>query len=174
MPDSLSQIEDYHNRRLTTENEYILLKKFFPMTQATVLPGIRAHILRNLMYISWCSFANARTGTTPTTRSPGCACIAQTYVDFLNETQKDLPASVGVINTTLAIRNTYADRVLRCFDRRQVSRTSTCGKPCSIHTLGLALYANSVFLLASWTFLQFSEYLLPQSGLLPQKAHQEE
>ena len=158
VPDSLSQIDDYHNRRLTTENEYILLKKFFPMTQATVLPGIRAHILRNLMYISWCSFANARTGTTPTTRSPGCACIAQTYVDFLNETQKDLPASVGVINTTLAIRNTYADRVLRCFDRRQVSRTSTCGKPCSIHTLGLALYANSVFLLASWTFLQFSEY----------------
>ena len=156
--DGLSQIDDLRNRRLMTDAEYTTLTAAFPLQQSQLLPDFQARLLRNLLRISWCSLDNARVGTTPTTRSPGCACIGQTYLDFLNETQTGVSVAATVINTTLATRTAYSERVLRCFDRRQVSRTSSCGKLCSVHALGLALYANSVFLLASWAFLQFSEY----------------
>ena len=156
--DGVAQIDDFYNRRILSNATYVQSKLDFALYQPVLAASLRRELLRNLMYISWCSHPNARANTTPATRSPGCACIAQTYAEFTNETQYGVPAGIDLINTTKAVRDRYSERVLRCFDRRQVSRTSSCGNMCSVHSLGLALYANSVFLLASWAFLQFSEY----------------
>lgn len=156
--DGVAQLEDLRNRRIITESDFVQQRALFLDAQAQMQPIARGQILTNLMRISWCSLDNALSNTTPATRSPGCACIAQTYLGFLNETQTGVAATTMLINTTAAVRDKYSEQILRCFDKRQVSRTSTCGRMCSVHTLGLALYANSVFLLASWTFLQFSEY----------------
>ena len=156
--DGLAEIDDLFNRRVFSNTTYVEGKKNFALYQPFLTLELQRKILKNLMFVSWCSHPNARVNTTPATRSPGCMCIAQTYLDFTNETQYKVSAGVDLINTSKAVRDKYSEQVLRCFDKRQVSRTSTCGKMCSVHTLGLALYANSVFLLASWTFLQFSEY----------------
>jgi hypothetical protein len=156
--DGVAQLEDFRNRRVITEREFAQQLPLFLNAQAQMQAIAQAQLLPSLMRISWCSLGNARFNTTPATRSPGCACIAQTYLGFLNETQEGVPPTSLIINTTVAVREKYSEQLLRCFDRRQVSRTSSCGRLCSVHTLGLALYANSVFLLASWTFLQFSEY----------------
>jgi hypothetical protein len=157
--DGVAEFDDLFNRGIISNQTYVRDRNSLASYFATYFKvDLQQKILKNLMYISWCSHSNARVNTTPATRSPGCMCIAQTYLDFTNETQYKVAAGVDLINTSKAVRDKYSEQVLRCFDKRQVSRTSTCGKMCSVHTLGLALYANSVFLLASWTFLQFSEY----------------
>jgi hypothetical protein len=63
-----------------------------------------------------------------------------------------------VVNTSLRAREKYGSEVMTCFDRRQVSRTQSCGLVCSTHSGGLVLYVNIVFFLAICAYLVFSEY----------------
>lgn len=116
-------------------------------------------LLWNLMRLSWCSYPNALPGTTPVTRSPGCQCIGNVYLRFVTETFGNGTNVRGdVVNTTLAQRDKYGSDVLTCFDRRQVSRTQTCGLVCSTHSAGLMLYVNIVTFLALFGYLVFSEH----------------
>lgn len=107
-------------------------------------------LLQRLMTGSWCAYPNARLGSTPTTRNTGCACIASTYLDFVRETEN------MTSNVTLGMREKFAGRVLSCVDQRLVSKTDTCGRPCTVHPMGLMLYSNDVVFLVCVSYLMFA------------------
>lgn len=107
-------------------------------------------LLQRLMVVSWCAYPNALESATPTTRNGGCKCIASRYQEFVLATVN------MTANITLAVREKYALKVLECVDQRQVSRTTVCGRACSLHPMGLMLYANEVLFLISLAYLIFS------------------
>jgi hypothetical protein len=104
-------------------------------------------ILSRLYRVSGCSFPDALPGSTPATRSQGCACIAKTYVDFVLATAK------MYTNVTRAARDEASDAVLRCMDRRVTWRTWGAGEVWTVHPLALALYSNGVFFLVCFAYL---------------------
>ena len=161
-PDGFAQVEDLHNRRLIPDSDFTMLKTAWPVMEKAMIDADRPLLLRRLMRISWCSLGStALRGTTPATRTPGCSCIAQAYAGFLNETLDAMvPQNASLIVAQPSVRDKYADKVVRCFDQRQVSRSKTCGRMCSVHAIALVLYANSVFLLACLGYLLFSEHAL--------------
>ena len=61
-----------------------------------------------------------------------------------------------MFNTSLDLRNRYGDNLMSCFDRRVVTRTKSCGKQCSVHSIGLVVYTNSVLFLTCVAYLLFS------------------
>lgn len=163
VPDSEQEWQDARNRRLISQSEYDLAVSALPALSA----GLRAlngpSLLWNLLRLSWCSYPNALPGTTPITRSPGCACIGKAYLGFIQETAGNR-SGVAVINTTLAQRDKYGSEVMTCFDQRQVSRTQSCGLVCSTHSAGLVLYVNIVTFLALCGYLLFSEHAVVLNG----------
>ena len=159
-PDGLPQWEDMHNRRLISDKDFASVQTMWPVSEKAMLDAERPSLLRRLMRLSWCSMGStALPGKTPATRTPGCACIAQAYAGFLNETLDAMvPKNASNITCPSSLRDKYSDKVVRCFDQRQVSRTKTCGRMCSVHAIALVLYTNSVFLLACLGYLLFSEH----------------
>ena len=159
IPDSVQEWQDLRNREMISSQEY----DFVVSNLAFDLDRVRqleANLLWRILRISWCSYPNALPGTTPVTRSPGCACIAQSYLGFVRDSMNASLPNTGenLINTTVNIRDKYSEQVLTCFDRRQVSRTQTCGLVCSVHLGGVVLYANIVLLLSLLSYLLFSEH----------------
>lgn len=104
-------------------------------------------LLVRLLRVSRCSFPDAVAGTTPVTRSPGCACIADSYVRFVRHTSN----MTG--NVTAAARNDAADRVQRCMDRRVTWRAWAAGSLWTIHPVALAFYCSAVLFLVSVAYL---------------------
>lgn len=150
-----------------------LSTQFFSRFVGTVFPNtttnlprevvVSAHnyvdprILVRLFRVSSCSFPDALAGSTPATRSPGCACIANAYVDFIRATAKMFA------NVTHAAREDASDAVLRCMDRRVTWRTWGAGEGWTVHPLALALYSNGVFFLVCFAYLLsfYHESLFP-------------
>jgi hypothetical protein len=162
IPDSLQEWQDLRNRRLISAADYDRIASSLPALDGIRLLQNQGSLLWRLLRISWCSYPNALAGTTPTTRSPGCECIGNAYVGFIRETIGNLSGSglqnMAVVNTSLQARQKYGSEVITCFDRRQVSRTQSCGLVCSTHSGGLVLYVNIVTFLALCAYLAFSEY----------------
>lgn len=104
-------------------------------------------LLVRLQRISRCSFPDAVAGTTPVTRSPGCACIADTYLRFVRATAN----MTG--NVTAAARGEAADRVVRCMDKRVTLRSWGAGSVWTIHPVALAFYSSGVFFLVCTAYL---------------------
>ena len=160
-PDSLQEWQDLLNRRVITSQEYdSALSQPVQAAGIAWVRGKEGSLLWRLLRTSWCSYPNALPGTTPVTRTPGCDCIAQSYLGFVRDSMNVAPGSVSasVGNSTVAIRDKYSQEVLKCFDRRQVRRTQTCGLVCSIHLAGVILYVNIIMLLSLVTYLLFSEH----------------
>lgn len=104
-------------------------------------------LLTRLFRVSGCSFPDALAGATPATRSPGCACIAQTYVDFILATGR------MANNVTQKARDAAGDQVLRCMDRRVGWRTWVAGEGWTVHLMALALYSNGILFLVCMAYL---------------------
>jgi hypothetical protein len=104
-------------------------------------------LLFRLLAISGCSFPDAPLGETPLTRSPGCQCIGDAYVAFVTASEN------MTTNVSLAVRDAGADEAMRCLDRRVVWHTWGAGRDWTIHPLGLAVFADGVFLLLCAAFL---------------------
>lgn len=155
-PDSLQEWQDIRNRRLISAASYDAAVAVFNASTQQLLSLHRGDLLWNVLRVSWCSYPNALAGTTPTTRSPGCACIGKAYLDFIRETAGNRTGAV-TINTTLAARDKYGAQALTCFDQRQVSRTQTCGLVCTTHAMDLMLFINSITFLFLCAYLLFSE-----------------
>jgi hypothetical protein len=165
-PDTLQEWQDLRNRRLITSKDYDSVVQALPALEETRFRENGGSLLWNLLRISWCSYPNALPNRTAVTRSPGCECIGRAYLGFILETMGNvtsLPAST-VVNTTAAARDKYGSEVVSCFDKRQVSRTQTCGLVCSTHLAGLVLYANIVMFLALCAYLVFSEHSVVLKG----------
>lgn len=156
-PDSLQEWQDLRNRRMISTASYDAEAAVFNAKTQQLLSLRRGDLLWNVLRVSWCSYPNALPGTTPATRSPGCACIGKTYVDFVRETAGNRTGAVTV-NTTLAARDKYGAQAMTCFDQRQVSRTQTCGLVCTTHAMDLMLFINSVTFLFLCAYLLFSEH----------------
>ena len=113
-------------------------------------------MLHELLLLAWCTTGPPIPGVLPANRAPGCRCVADVYLDFINET---LPArnssNLTVVQVAQEVRQRYGDRVYRCWDRRQVVRTRTCGRMCTTHVAGLALFANTVLFLTSVAYILF-------------------
>lgn len=159
IPDSMQEWQDLRNREVITPAQYDLMAANKGLDDQRVLHNSKS-LLWSLLRISWCSYPNALPGTTPITRSPGCDCIAKSYLGFVRDSLNSSRLLVGdvTVNSTAAIRDKYSEQVLTCFDQRQVSRTQTCGLVCSIHLAGVVLYANIVMFLSLLSYLLFSEH----------------
>jgi hypothetical protein len=148
---SLEQYEDMRHRGLITGAQFANVSASFSATNLASLVAGHPSVLYRLLSAAECTVPNARPQTTPASRSPGCQCIADTYLAFVNET----------VNTSgrvpAEVRTRYASRVLGCLDRRVTRKTATCETMCSIHPVGLALYSNTVLFLSCLAFLLFSE-----------------
>ena len=145
MRNTLADYQDLVSRGLLTEAD-LLNASAASEDQWKTDPSL----LQRLMVASWCAYPNARPGSTPTTRTTGCACIAARYLEFVR-------ASANMTsNVSLAVRETFSGKVLSCIDQRQVSKTTTCGRSCSLHPMALMLYANELLLLISVTYLVFT------------------
>ena len=135
-------------------------------------------ILRQLMRLSWCSSGFPRGDELPVNRTPGCECIANAYVDFvrsavaanttsrqaLNASNQTVTvvsrgvtvAGKNVIYVSSDIRQRVGDAVYRCWDVRQVTRDASCGRVCTTHVVGLALFADLVLFLVCVSFVAFT------------------
>lgn len=165
VPDTPQEWQDLRNRRLLSPAEYDAATSSLPALYASMQALKGGSLLWNLLRLSWCSYPNALPGTTPITRSPGCECIGRAYLGFIRETLGNISGSPGdIINSTLAQRDKYGSEVVTCFDRRQVSRTQTCGLICSTHSAGLVLYVNIITFLALSGYLVFSEHAVVLRG----------
>lgn len=138
---TLWQLEELLSRGLISQarfdNASALLLKPVPQNPS---------LLYRLLSKADCTAPDAIPGTTPVTRSPGCQCIADTYLGFVRETVNMSS------NVTSEMRTKYGGQVLRCLDRRVTRRTSTCKSFCSVHPIGLALYSNSAIFLSCAAF----------------------
>jgi hypothetical protein len=145
----LSTLEDYQNLYDRGLIPYSILQN------ATVQPPDQwksnPSLLQKLLTVSMCAYPSAPPGATPTTRSSGCSCIGSTYVDFVRAA-----SNKTVSNISLDIRTQFGNQILSCVDQRQVTKTSTCGKACRLHPLGLILYSNSVIMLTCLAYLVFT------------------
>jgi hypothetical protein len=104
-------------------------------------------LLFRLLAVSGCSFPDAPLGETPLTRSPGCQCIGDAYVAFVTASEN------MTTNVSRAVRDAGAEEAMRCLDRRVVWHTWGAGRDWTIHPLGLAVFADGVFLLLCAAFL---------------------
>ena len=156
--DSLDAVRDMRDRRLVSNSNFNSVAPTFVATENVRLASFRPSLLWNLLRVSWCSVNSAIPGATPVTRSAGCDCIANQYLGFVIEARNASGnlATGGIFNTSLALRTKYSDNLMSCFDRRIVTRTKTCGKQCSVHSIGLVLYTNSVIFLTCVAYLLFS------------------
>ena len=136
---------------------------FFGVNQAILTQPVEVmshhfkdpRLLVRLFRISGCSFPDAVSGTTPATRSPGCACIADTYLRFVRATAN------MTSNVTLALRDEASDRVMRCMDRRVTWQAWAAGSVWTIHLSALAFYSSGIlFLVCSAFLLSFHHYEL--------------
>lgn len=148
---SLGQYEDMRDRGLITDAQFANVSASFDLMDLDALAETHPSVLYRLLSTAECTVPNARPQTSPASRSPGCQCIADTYLAFVDETDN---ASSRIPSE---VRTRYAGRVLRCLDRRVTRKTATCGAVCSLHPVGLALYSNTVLFLSCLAFLLFSE-----------------
>lgn len=84
-----------------------------------------------------------------------------------NGTNQTVLVGVNVTNTTLVsrtlsvvdvgqeLRRRVGDRVYRCWDLRQMTRALSCGRICTTHVVGLALFANIVLFLTCFAYVAF-------------------
>ena len=155
-PETLWEIEDLERRGLITAEQLRVAS-----ANASSLANDPS-LLRRVLRLAWCT-AWPGVGSLPADRAPGCRCIANAYLDFVNLTGR--PAS-GVAHVPQAHRDEVGDRVFRCWDQRQMRRSRACGDVCKTQVLGLSVFANVVLFLASSAFLlsvglrrmQFSAY----------------
>jgi len=155
-PETLWEIEELERRGLITAEQLRVAS-----ANATFLANDTS-LLRRVLRLAWCT-AWPGVGSLPADRAPGCRCIANAYLDFVNLTGR--PAS-GVAQVPQAHRDEIGDRVFRCWDQRQMRRSRACGDVCKTQVLGLSIFANVVLFLASSAFLlsvglrrmQFTEY----------------
>jgi len=104
-------------------------------------------LLVRLFRISGCSFPDAVSGTTPVTRSPGCACIADTYLRFVKTTAN------MTSNVTQTARNDASDAIVRCMDRRVTWQAWAAGSVWTIHPVALAFYSSGILFLVSCAYI---------------------
>jgi hypothetical protein len=122
-----------------------------------VAQGSGASLLSHLLSIAGCTFPDAIPGTTPITRSKGCRCIGDAYLDFVR-------AAVNTTqNVSAAVREAGASSVLRCVDRRVTWHSWGGGEWWSVHPLGLMVYCQCLTLLGCLAFLLafHHEYVFP-------------
>ena len=124
-------------------------------------------LLHRLLRASWCSSGGvARTDLLPARRNPGCRCISDAYLALIQET---LPANasnftngsttvLATVNVSADVRRRVGDRVFRCWDQRQVTRTRHCGNFCTTHVAGMALFANIVLFLTCVSYIAFRSF----------------
>lgn len=119
-------------------------------------------LLHRLLRASWCSSGVARTDLLPARRNPGCRCISDAYLALIQETLPANASNYTLNGSVLATVNVSADsgrragdRVFRCWDQRQVTRTRHCGNFCTTHVAGMALFANIVLFLTCMAYIAF-------------------
>ncbi len=125
--------------------------------------GSSMGLLYRLLSLSGCAFPDAIPGQTPVSRSKGCLCIGNAYLDFVR-------ASVNMSsNVSLAVREAGAGTVLRCMDRRVTWRTWGGGRWWSLHPLGIMAYCQFVFFLGCLAFILSFRHEFLFSGKTPQQ-----
>lgn len=67
-------------------------------------------------------------------------------------------SALAVINVSSDARQRAADKVYRCWDQRQVTRTRHCGKVCTTHVGSLALFANIILFLTCVSYLSYRTF----------------
>ena len=77
--ETLEELEDLERRGLITSSQF---KNF-----SAPDPNLDPSLLHRLMVMSWCSSGPGVPGTTPATRTPGCQCIADAYLDLVSSRQ---------------------------------------------------------------------------------------
>lgn len=117
--------------------------------------AIEPSLLRQLMRQSWCSTGASQAGTFPANRTPGCQCIAQAYLDFVRSSLPADATNQTVVNVSAEVRQRVSDKVYRCWDQRQVTRSVSCGRICTTHVVGLALFASIVLFLVCVSYVAF-------------------
>jgi hypothetical protein len=143
-PQTLEEKEDLERRGLVVWQPYTLSK-------VSDSPSL----LYRLMLLSWCSSGPPQAGILPAGRTPGCKCIADTYLDFVNVTKPANATNATIVYPSADVRRLYGDRVYRCWDRRMVTRSTSCGRTCTTHVAGLSLFANLILLISCGSFLLF-------------------
>jgi hypothetical protein len=132
----------------------------FPAQIVTAAPDFQdQRILSRLLSVSGCSFPDAMPGYTPWNRSPGCRCIGDAYVSFINATRKT------PTNVSESARNTAAGDVLRCMDRRVTSHSWVAGEDFTVHPVAVALYLNCVVFLVCLAFILTVQAARPSDAL---------
>ena len=137
-----------------------LVLQGLPTSVVVSAPGLTdPRLLSRLLSVSGCSFPDALPGATPTTRSAGCRCIAESYLGFVK-------ASANMTtNITAAVRERGGAEALKCLDRRVTWHTWGAGDMWTIHPVGLAFYSSSILFLTCVGFLIpfYHQHLFPES-----------
>lgn len=155
-PETLPELEDLERRGLIPKGGVAQMAK--NVSSVNDDPSL----LRRLLRLAWCT---SWPGTTalPADRTPGCRCIANAYLEFVNVSWRN---ATGLTNVSLEHRERVADRVYRCWDQRQVRRSRACGDICKTQVVGLSMFANLVMFLACISYVmcsnvQDSRYSVP-------------
>jgi hypothetical protein len=167
---TLDELEDAERRGLISAS-WLVLRKAGLQTNWT----LERSLLKRVMMASWCSSGPGIRDTLPADRTPGCRCIADAYLEFVNTSR---PGS-GVAVVPADVRDRIAARVYRCWDLRLVRRSRACGDVCKLNLLGLPLFTNIVLFLSciafvlsfhagqlSWSSFQVKALLWVAGGLL--------
>jgi hypothetical protein len=110
-------------------------------------------LLERLMRMSWCSSGLGSPGSFPAYRTPGCRCIADAYLALVNETTPVNATILTVVNVSKEVGERIGNRVYRCWDQRQVTRSKMCGKLCTTHVASLGVFANAIMFLLCAAFI---------------------
>lgn len=147
-PETLWELEDLERRGLISSDALALMARNVSMVADD------PSLLRRVLRLAWCT---AWPGTTalPADRTPGCRCIANAYLDFVNVTGRPANGTVNVSGLA-EHRERVADRVFRCWDQRQVRRSRACGNVCKTQVVGLPMFANLVMFLACISYVVYS------------------
>ncbi len=142
-PETLWELEDLERRGLISGEQLRLVAPNVSSVSAD------PSLLRRVLRLGWCT-SWPGTSRLPADRTPGCRCIANAYLEYVNFTGR--PGS-GVAVVPQQHREAVGDRVYRCWDQRQVRRSRACGDVCKTQVLGLSVFANIVLFLACAAFL---------------------
>lgn len=141
--ESLEELDDLQRRGLVSNYSFAA-----PVSRDPSL-------LRQLMRDAWCSSGVYRAGELPANRTPGCQCIAEAYLDLVRSTLQGNETNLSVVTVPFDVRDRVATQAVKCWDRRQVTRSKSCGRVCTTHVVGLALFANTVLFLVCVSYVAF-------------------
>jgi hypothetical protein len=141
---TLEEVEDLKRRGIIKESD----------VKNLIISNVTGpSILNHLMMRSWCSSGLPIPHTIPAKRTPGCECIAKAYITLVNGSRPANATNLTVVNVPEELRKAASEQLFKCWDQRLVTRSRSCGRTCTTHISGLALFANAVLFLACASFM---------------------